>query len=77
MKKHMAFLLLWLSGTAGQLALGQNARGSISGTVVDAGSAVLQGARVELDPGGSATVSDNQGEFRFRKCLAWQLLLSG
>ena len=65
MKKHMAFLLLWLSISTAQLALGQNARGSISGTVVDAGSAVLQGARVELDPGGSAAVSDNQGGFRF------------
>ena len=43
----------------------QNANGSISGHVIDAINAALQGARVELQPGNRVVASDNQGEFRF------------
>lgn len=41
----------------------QTARGAITGRVVDSSGAALPGARVELQPGGFSTVSDNQGQF--------------
>src|SRR5579863_407974 len=44
-------------------ALGQTGKGTISGRVADSGGAVLQGARVELQPGGAAAVTDQQGQF--------------
>ena len=44
-------------------AAGQTGKGAISGRVVDSGGAVLQGARVELQPGGAAAVTNQQGEF--------------
>ena len=44
-------------------AEGQSGKGAISGRVVDSGGAVLQGARVELQPGGASGVTSQQGEF--------------
>jgi len=44
-------------------AEGQSGKGAISGRVVDSGGAVLQGARVELQPGGASAVTSQQGEF--------------
>src|SRR5579863_9957752 len=44
-------------------AFPQTGKGAISGRVMDSGGAVLQGARVELQPGGAASVTDRQGEF--------------
>ncbi len=41
----------------------QTGRGAISGRVVDSAGAVLQGARVELQPRATSTVTDGQGEF--------------
>ncbi len=41
----------------------QTGRGAISGRVVDSAGAVLQGARVELQPRVASTVADGQGEF--------------
>jgi TonB-dependent receptor len=41
----------------------QERKGSIAGHVTDATKAVVQGARVELEPGGQTAVSDGQGEF--------------
>src|SRR5215472_13697614 len=38
-------------------------RGTITGHVTDATRAVVQGARVELQPGGQTAVSDGQGQF--------------
>lgn len=45
------------------LGLAQNDRGIISGRAVDRVGAVLQGARVRLEPGGQALATDGQGEF--------------
>jgi len=44
-------------------ASAQAGKGAISGRVVDSGGALLQGARVELQPGGAAAVTSQQGEF--------------
>src|SRR5579863_2077133 len=44
-------------------ATAQSSKGTISGRAVDTAGAVLQGARVELQPGGIALASDRQGEF--------------
>ena len=49
---------LWLA-TAGA----QERRGSITGRVLDSSRAVVQGARVEVQPGGQTAVTDGQGEF--------------
>src|SRR5258708_19978275 len=56
----MAFMLqgLWLTP-----ATAQERKGTIAGRVMDASHAVLQGARVELHPGGLTAVSDGQGQF--------------
>jgi TonB-dependent receptor len=50
--------MLWLTG-----ASAQERRGTITGRVMDASQAVLQGARVELQPGGTTVVSNGQGDF--------------
>jgi len=44
-------------------ASAQSGRGSISGRVADSAGAVLQGARVELQPGGESVITNQQGEF--------------
>jgi TonB-dependent receptor len=44
-------------------ASGQERKGTIVGHVVDATRAVVQGASVELQPGGQTAVSDGQGDF--------------
>jgi TonB-dependent receptor len=41
----------------------QTGKGAITGRVADSGGAVLQGARVEVQPGGSAAITNQQGEF--------------
>src|SRR5690348_3458069 len=41
----------------------QERGGSIVGTVTDAGHYVLPGARIEIDPKGPTSVSDQQGRF--------------
>ena len=43
----------------------QVSKGVINGRAADSGGGVLQGARIQLQPGGVATVSNNQGEFTF------------
>jgi len=45
------------------IAKAQNSKGTVSGRVVDSAGGVLQGARVELQPGNMNRVSDEQGEF--------------
>lgn len=50
--------LLWLVP-----AQAQERKGAITGRVTDAEHAVLQGARVKLQPNGRAVVSDAQGQF--------------
>jgi len=54
------FVLLLASMTA---ALGQSTKGIVSGHVVDATGAVIQGATVQLSPSGLSTTSDPRGEF--------------
>ena len=44
-------------------ARAQADRGSVAGTVSEPSKAVLQGARVQLQPGGQAAVSDQEGAF--------------
>src|SRR3974377_1208289 len=61
--------LVILMVLCGALALGlpaanaQVSRGTVSGRLTDSAGGVLQGARVELQPSGTATVSNTQGEF--------------
>src|SRR5262249_8049161 len=47
----------------GLLSAGAQQPGTIPGHVTDAPRAVVQGARVELQPGGQTAVSDGQGQF--------------
>jgi TonB-dependent receptor len=44
-------------------AAAQERKGAITGHVTDTTHAVVQGARVELQPGGQTAVSDGQGQF--------------
>jgi TonB-dependent receptor len=41
----------------------QTGKGIVSGRAVDTGGGVLQGARIELQPGGARAASNTQGEF--------------
>jgi TonB-dependent receptor len=47
------------------VAKAQTTRGTISGRLTDSAGGLLQGARIELQPSGVATVSNTQGEFTF------------
>ena len=58
-KALLAVALLQLSAQA----QAQDRKSSITGTVTDAGHAVLKGARITLDPGPGQTVTDVQGKF--------------
>jgi hypothetical protein len=44
-------------------AIAQSARTTVGGVAKDSGGSVLQGARVQLDPGGKQGVTDGQGQF--------------
>ncbi len=57
----LIFLLIILIQSAN--AFCQNGKGIISGRVADSANAVLQGARVRLEPGGIIAATDNQGQF--------------
>jgi TonB-dependent receptor len=65
MRKFLCFLfaLMTFSMLAMIPAAAQDRRGAISGHVTDATQAVVQGARVEVQPGGQTGVSDGQGQF--------------
>ena len=59
-------LILWAalgSALAAPRASAQTGKGVISGHAVDSAGAVLQGARVEVTPGGASTASNSQGQF--------------
>src|SRR5262249_22804234 len=43
----------------------QSDRGAVAGRITDSSGAVLQGARIELQPSGSVSISNTQGEFSF------------
>src|SRR5215470_9718001 len=47
----------------------QERKGAITGRVMDRQHAVLQGARVELQPNRKIAVSDNQGQFTIAEVL--------
>jgi hypothetical protein len=51
--------LLWMSPAAGQ-----EREAAVAGTARDSSKSLLQGALVQLDPGGKRAVTDNQGQFR-------------
>jgi TonB-dependent receptor len=51
--------LLWISPAAGQ-----EREATVAGTARDSSKSPLQGALVQLDPGGKRAVTDNQGQFR-------------
>jgi TonB-dependent receptor len=55
---------------------GQGAKGGITGTVKDSGSALLPSARIELQPGGKQFVSDDQGTFRITDIAAGEYTLN-
>jgi TonB-dependent receptor len=70
----LSFLLcnvLWVAGTSAQ-----ERRGTITGRVMDASQGVLQGARVELQPGGITAVSDGHGEFTIANVSAGKYTLT-
>ncbi len=70
----LSFLLcnvLWVAGTSAQ-----ERRGTITGRVMDASQGVLQGARVELQPGGITAVSDGHGEFTITNVSAGKYTLT-
>lgn len=45
------------------LALSQGSKAALSGTVKDSSGAILQGARIDLEPAAQPAVSNGQGEF--------------
>jgi TonB-dependent receptor len=51
--------MAYMPGTAS----GQNAKGTINGHVEDTVNAVLQGARIKIEPTGRQVISDGQGNF--------------
>ncbi len=57
-------------------AQAQEHKGTITGRVTDATRAVVQGARVELQPGGQTAVSNGQGEFTISGVTAGRYTLS-
>jgi TonB-dependent receptor len=57
-------------------ALAQTGRGVIAGRATDSAGAVLQGARVELQPLGSLAICNSQGEFSFLNVPAGSYTLS-
>ena len=63
-------LVSGFGGVTGERLSAQAATGSLSGTVVDAGHAVLLGARIEIEPRGVIAVSDEQGHFTIQNVVA-------
>jgi TonB-dependent receptor len=63
-RKRFCWLIVALSMMSGGTQVwAQEHGGLVTGTVTDAGHYVLPGARVELEPRGQSTVSDQQGRF--------------
>jgi TonB-dependent receptor len=56
-------LMLCLPVTMRALEPDQHTTGSVNGTVKDVAGAVLQGAKIALQPGGTSAASDAQGDF--------------
>ena len=62
--RRLAALLLFFSLCACNAVLGQNAKATLAGVVKDTSGAVLQGARVTLEPAVQPATSGVLGEFR-------------
>ncbi len=62
-KRILSFTILLLCLFALSPAFSQSSKGVISGAVKDSGGAVLQGAKVELQPQVRPVTTDGQGEF--------------
>src|SRR5258708_33909919 len=58
-------LMALLAMAFGSAALAQTGRGTLAGRVTDSAGAILQGARIEVQPKAVATSSGSQGEFAF------------
>ena len=56
------FLLVHVIAGIGS-AEAQSSKGAVSGRLMDSGGGVLQGAKIELQPGDISSVSDEKGEF--------------
>lgn len=66
------FLSAFLQTPAGA----QERKGTITGRVMDRTRAVVQGAQVELQPGGQTAVSDGQGQFTISRVAAGRYTLT-
>ena len=62
MRSLVRFLLAFV-GLCLFASFGYAQRGAISGRVTDSGGAILQGAKITVEPGGIEVVSDAQGQF--------------
>ena len=62
-KLRITLLVILVSLFFHQHISAQEHRGSITGVVTDSSQAVLQGARIRIEPNGPAVVSDSQGQF--------------
>jgi TonB-dependent receptor len=56
-------VFLLLAFLAGSVVYSQNAKATLAGTVKDASGAVLQGARITLEPAAGLASTDGQGEY--------------
>src|SRR4029077_10474144 len=73
---HSFFLAAVLFNMIGVLpAVGQEGKGSITGSVKDSSGGALKGALVELQPTGTRAVSDDQGQFRITDVAAGEYTL--
>ena len=63
--RRLTFFSLLLVLLFAHICSSQVTKGTISGTVVDNGGAVLKGAQLKLLPLGMTAVTDEQGEFTF------------
>jgi TonB-dependent receptor len=61
--RHIAIFLLCLGFATVPEALAQSGKGSVSGIVTDSTGSVLQGAQVQLQPGGISIVTTQQGQY--------------
>jgi TonB-dependent receptor len=77
MRKCYNYLLfLFLCGLCCASAQAQTGRGTVAGTVRDAGTGVLSSAVIELQPLGRKVVSDDQGQFRITDVPAGEYTLT-
>ncbi len=63
--RALTLTITFLTLLGGSFARGQTAKGVVVGRVADSGGAVLQGARVDLQPSGALTFTNGSGEFTF------------